>query len=397
MEFKSARERLDEALQDGTGRDEMIATLTKIVADVAVRIFDSIVYGLKALEKVQGRKENKVARAWTNRAVEGIRGIEKAGSRAPGLSHQDIFVEELKGTLKNTVTLDEFLSKVEAVQSKWGSRINYPLYAGGRKKQLEELKQKVRSSLPAEEQRLRQNVEKTLAKEIERVQSETTERIDLGVTEFKGILIDALGWPKDEESVVQLRWYLIGAMTGYIFNAMNKRLGNDQADIRDLLYFAVERLMRTVYESFQHVVKKSARNNGNGGFGSSAGSNLRTLISEEIKMATKAVAEYETKLNTQKLTGEIVAAIRKVLKSGFGSENADPELFAEICAGLRGDSSMEDFVVHLKRVKGLEDQPREEILAAMKTSMEPFRSLYYVKINYVRYLKGLRNFQKSLK
>jgi hypothetical protein len=30
------------------------------------------------------------------------------------------------------------------------------------------------------------------------------------------------------------------------------------------------------------------------------------------------------------------------------------------------------------------------------TPVEPFRSLYYVKINYVRYLKGLRNLQKTL-
>jgi len=45
---------------------------------------------------------------------------------------------------------------------------------------------------------------------------------------------------------------------------------------------------------------------------------------------------------------------------------------------------------------GLEDQGREEIIAELKTAVEPFRSLYYVKINYVRYLKGLGNFQKSL-
>lgn len=40
---------------------------------------------------------------------------------------------------------------------------------------------------------------------------------------------------------------------------------------------------------------------------------------------------------------------------------------------------------------------RDEFVAELKTSVEPLRSLYYVKINYVRYLKGLRNFQKSLR
>ena len=54
---------------------------------------------------------------------------------------------------------------------------------------------------------------------------------------------------------MQLRWYLIGAMTGFIFNALNSRLGEDQERTRELLYFAVERVMRTVYESFQHEVK----------------------------------------------------------------------------------------------------------------------------------------------
>ena len=40
---------------------------------------------------------------------------------------------------------------------------------------------------------------------------------------------------------------------------------------------------------------------------------------------------------------------------------------------------------------------RDEFVAELKTLVEPLRSLYYVKINYVRYLKGLRNFQKSLR
>ena len=75
---------------------------------------------------------------------------------------------------------------------------------------------------------------------------------------------------------------------------------------------------------------------------------------------------------------------------------SDPELFARISAGLRSDVVMDDFVGHLERVSGLEDQGREEIITELKTSVEPFRSLYYVNINYVRYLKGLRNFQKSL-
>jgi hypothetical protein len=396
LNFTTPRERLAEALRAGSQRDEFVAEVTKIVADVAVRIFDSIGHGLAELDRVAEKVEEKVARSWASRAIDGIREIEDAGSLAPGLSHHAIYIEELKATLTNTITLDDFLAKLEAVRSKWGSRINYPLYAGGRKKQLDELKRKVQTSTVEEEARSRAGAEQALAKEVGRVQEETADRINLGVTEFDSILIDALGWEKDAEAVVQLRWFLIGAMTGFIFNALNKRLDEDQTRIQDLLYFATERVMRTVYESFQHEVKRSMKGRGPSDRRSTAGRDLGALIREEIKMSTRAVAEFETKLKRQQLNGQIIAAIRRLLKTRWDFVQSDPELFAGISAGLRGDVMMEDFVGHLKRVPGLEDQAREEIIATLKTSVEPFRSLYYVKINYVRYLKGLSNFQKSL-
>lgn len=245
--------------------------------------------------------------------------------------------------------------------------------------------------------RYRADAEKSLAKEVDRIQKDTVDKINLGVAEFRGILIDVLGWEKDAEAVVQLRWYLIGAMTGYIFNAMNKRLGDDQARIRELLYFAVERVMRTVNGSFQNEVKRNMRGESPGDRQLAAGRDLGALIREEIKMSTSAVAEFETKLNRQPLNGQIIDTIRRLLKTRWDFVKSDPEFFAGISAGLRGDVVMEDFVGHLRRVSGFEDQGREEIIAELKTAVEPFRSLYYVKINYVRYLKGLKNFQKSLK
>jgi hypothetical protein len=397
LDFKTPRERLADAFRAGPERDEFVAEVTKIVADIAVRIFDSISRGLAELDRVAEKVDEKVARSWASRAIEGIREIEEAGSLAPGLSHQEIYVDELKATLTRTITLDEFLVKLEAVKSKWGSRINYPLYAGGRKKQIEELKKKVRTVTAAEEARFRADAETSLAKERDRVQKETIDRINLGVAEFSGVLIDALGWEKDAESVVQLRWYLIGAMTGYIFTAMNKRLGEEQTRVRELLYFAIERVMRTVYESFQFEVKRNMHGGAPSEHQVSAGRDLGALIREEIKMSTTAVAEYETKLNKQPLGGQIIVTVRRLLKTRWDFVKSDPELFAGISAGLRGDVMLDDFVSHLRRVPGLEDQGREEIIAELKTSVEPFRSLYYVKINYVRYLKGLKNFQKSLK
>jgi hypothetical protein len=396
LDLKTPRERLADAFRAGPEREEFVAEVTKIVADVAVRIFNSIGGGMAELDRVAEKVEEKVARSWSSRAIDGIREIEDAGSLVPGLSHQEIYIEELKATLTNTMALDEFLKKLEGFKSKWGSRINYPLYAGGRSRQLEGLKRKVQTVAPEEEARSRADAETLLAKEIDRIQKETNDKINLGVVEFSSILIDALSWEKDAEAVVQLRWYLIGAMTGYIFNAMNKRLGDDQARVRELLYFAVERVMRTVYESFQHEVKKTMKGGAPNERRLSAGRDLSALIREEIKMSTTAVAEFETKLNRQQLNGEIIATIRRLLKTRWDFVRTDPELFAGITAGLRGDVMMEDFVGHLKRVPGLEDQGREEIIAELKTSVEPLRSLYYVKINYVRYLKGLRNFQKSM-
>ncbi len=396
MDLKTPRERLDDAFRAGPERQEFVAEVTKIVADIAVRIFDSISRGLAELDRTAERVEERAARSWALRAIDGIREIEDAGSLAPGLSHQEFYIEELKATLKNTMTLDDFLAKLEGVRSKWGSRMSYPLYAGGRNRQLEELKRKVQTTDPGEKARARAGAEESLAKEFERVQKDTEDKINLGVVEFRSILIDALGWEKDAESVVQLRWYLIGAMTGYVFTAMNNRLGEDQARIRELLYFAIERVMRTVYESFQHEVKRNQKGGAAIERQNSAGRDLGALIREEIKMSTTAVAEFETRLNRQQINGEVIAAIRRLLKTRWEFVKSDPELFAGISAGLRGDVMMEDFVSHLKRVPGLEDQGREEIIAELKTAVEPFRSLYYVKINYVRYLKGLRNFQKSL-
>ncbi len=396
LDFKTPRERLADSFNAGSEREEFVGEVTKIVADIAVRIFDSISLGLAELDRVAEKVEQRAARSWASRAIGGIREIEDHGSLAPGLSHQEIYIEELKATLTNTATLEEFLIKLEGVRSKWGSRMNYPLYAGGRNRQLEELKRKVQTTDAEVEARSRAGAEESLAKEVDRVQKDTADKINLGVVEFRSILIDALGWEKDAESVVQLRWYLIGAMTGYIFTAMNKRLGEEQAGIRELLYFAIERVMRTVYESFQHEVKRNQKGGAAMDSQLSAGRDLGALIREEIKMSTTAVAEFETKLNRQPLNGQIIAAIRRLLKTRWDFVKSDPELFAGISAGLRGDVKMEDFVGHLRRVPGLEDQGREEIIAELKTALEPFRSLYYVKINYVRYLKGLRNFQKSL-
>lgn len=396
VDLRTPRERLADAFRDGPEREEFVGEVTKIVADVAVRIFDAMARGVAELDRMADRVEEKAAGSWTSRAINGIRKIEEAGSLAPGLSHQEIYIEELRATLVKTETVDEFLKKLEGVLSKWGSRINYPLYAGGRRKQLEELRRTVTSSSAEEEAVTRAKAEQLFANEAKRIQADTVEKINLGIAEFHGILIDALGWEQDAESVVQLRWFLIGAMTGYIFNAMNKRLGEDQERTRELLYFAVERVMRTVYESFQQEVKKHVRGGTPGEGGLPAGRDLGALIREEIKASTTAVAEFETKLKQQQFNAELITIVRRLLKTRWEFVRSEPELFAAISGGLRTGVSMEEFAGHLRLTAGLEDQHREEVIATLKTTVEPFRSLYYVKINYVRYLKGLRNFQKSL-
>ena len=74
----------------------------------------------------------------------------------------------------------------------------------------------------------------------------------------------------------------------------------------------------------------------------------------------------------------------------------DPQVFVEISGGLRSDFTFEKFVAHLKQVSVLDNQQREEVIAALKTSVEPFRVMYYSKINFVRYHKGLTIFLAKL-
>jgi hypothetical protein len=372
----------------------MSADVLQIVSSISTRMFSAIENGLKECQTVHERGENKIARAWESLALEGIKEIEKAGSLAPGLSHQGIYIEELKNAHKEADSTEGFLANIEKMKSKWGSRIKYPLYAGGRKKELDGLTDKIQKNISSEERRVRESVDRSLATEIERVQTATSENINFAVVDFRGLLIDALDWPKDANLVIELRWFMIGIMSDSIFKDMSEKLGEEHGRNRDLLYLALERVMRAIYESFQHVVKKSTKSAGEDS--SHSAHNLRSLIAAEIQQARKAVAEFETKLNKQKLSGQIISSVRRGLKSGSDSVTMDAKLFAEVSGGLRGDRTLEQFLIHLKNVPGLLDQDREEVITTVKTAIEPFRSLYYAKINYVRYMKGLKKFQESL-
>jgi hypothetical protein len=174
---------------------------------------------------------------------------------------------------------------------------------------------------------------------------------------------------------------------------MNESLDEAQGQVRDLLYYTLERVLRSVYESFQHVVSQSMRAAARADSPSPSRSKLSSLTALEIQHSRRAVAEFETRLNSLTLNGQLIAAIRRGLKSGSDTVSLDPKLFAEVSSCLRTNHTFDQFVMQLKRLDGLQDQYREEIIAAVKTAVEPFRSLYYVKINFVRYLKGLKKFQ----
>ncbi len=120
------------------------------------------------------------------------------------------------------------------------------------------------------------------------------------------------------------------------------------------------------------------------------------LIELEVQHSRTAAAKLETKLSSLQLTGQLITSIRNTLKSGTDSIKIDPKMFSEICAGLRGDHTFAKFSAHLRRIAGLEDFQREEVISAVKTSIEPFRSIYYGKITFVRYMKGLKIFQQRL-
>ena len=60
MDLRTPRERLADSLRFGSERGEFVAEVTKIVGDIADRIFDSICHGLADLERMTEKVEDKV-------------------------------------------------------------------------------------------------------------------------------------------------------------------------------------------------------------------------------------------------------------------------------------------------------------------------------------------------
>ncbi len=396
MEFKTASEKLIDVLNAKKDKDETSLEVDQIVGSITDRVFLVIEGDLRDRIEIEKKKSIKIDQCWRNLAAQCVNVIVEAGSLAPGLSHQDIYVGELQAAAQKSADEKEFLAAIDAQTAKWGSRIKYPLYGGGRKKDLVNLKADFSSRLPEEKKSIQRSVESFFFSEREKLQEETDAKIDQSAIEFRGLLLDALKFQQTPDYIIQLRWFLIHLLTKKLFDKMNSKLGDIQSRYRDLIYLTFEKVLNKIYQSFQVFVNEVTRskrsNTGNG----LADIDLKALFEREMQRTNSMIAELETGLNSLQFDANVISLIKARLKAGEIASVSDPKVFVEVSAGLRTDSTFEQFVAHLKRATNIDNQQREEIITSLKTSVEPFRVMYYSKINFVRYLKGLTIFQAKI-
>ena len=104
-------------------------------------------------------------------------------------------------------------------------------------------------------------------------------------------------------------------------------------------------------------------------------------------------AQFERQVRAQPLTPALAGRIRDLLRSQAFAGLDSTDAFVAISAGLRGDTRFGDFLSHLKQIPGIEEHIADQAAVAIKTTIEPLRSLTYVAVMLVRYLKGLQNFK----
>lgn len=395
MQIKSSEEILNEVLVAGASKEDIGAGLDRIVSDVSGRISAAIEKGVEGLELAALNKVQRLESCWQPLASKGLQPILSSKSAAPGLSHHGIYIEELKAAYEASESIDDFQQRLDTLKSKWGSMAKYPLFAKGRRKQLVELDEGIRAALPRERRRAGERAEKLLLSELDTVRETTREEIGHGAADFEDLLSAVFRRPSSPEFLIHLRWLLIGLLQKRLFAQLNEWLGEDQGEYRDFLYTAFEKVLNKVYQSFRTFVRQ-ASGIGQAGVAGLAGANLATTIKLEIQRTNQMIASLQTMLTSMKMSSGISNLIRSRLRGGDFSVAADPDLFINISSGLRADFTFEQFVEHLRSLSDLDPQFREEILAYIKNRIEPFRSLYYAKINHVRYFKGLSNFQSSV-
>lgn len=390
LELMSARDRLRFALE-AAGQEQVAARLERVVDTVCDRLWTAFDEESRRLGELESKMRAKADRAWQPLVHAEIARIEKEGALVPGLSHQEIYLAELREACGRADTLDALRDQVEGLIGKWGSALKYPLFASGRKKELTELLRRVEEGFPEARTRAVGSVRSSVAARREEARDTTRERIRSIALDFGGLLSASFESDLTAEETIRLRWLLISLVNKRVFARLMAAVAQEDGRTQDHLYYVVERLLRQVYDSFKTFIvayKKRAMD-------TDALDAVSGVIELEIRATQTVTAQFEQQIRSQPLTPVLVQRIKSLLRSDTVKGASGPDAFVAVSGGLRGDTRFAGFLSHLKSSPDLDDQVADEVAVAVKTTVEPFRSLYYVAITLVRYLKGLQNFKPA--
>jgi hypothetical protein len=390
---RSSIERLEEVLANPDAPSRK-AALNRLVGEVADRIFEAIEAGLAVLAKIEEGKKSKIARSWQPAASRRIREIESAGSLVPGLSHQDIYVAELRAAHDSSDSMESFFARLAELETKWGSRMKYPLFAGARRKELDSIRAIVSEEAPKERKRLEGNIDRLFAPELEQARDGMRKRIRFGVDGFGGLVADALLLPGGADFVMQMRWFLIEGIHEQMLTRLGTRLDPADEEYRNGLYFAVEQLLLKVFETFKGFLGQSKADSVSARHPKAA--DLVEITDLEINRTNAFLVATENRLNRLVLTPPTVLLAKGRLRTGDLATARDQKAFLELCAQLSAGRTFESFCNDKKPVPGLSPDERSRIVNALREDVEPIRTLYYVQITLFRYLKGLAQFRKRM-
>ncbi len=390
---KSSLDRLKGVLAqaDATSRR---AALAAVVAEVTAVVFQAVEDGLVAFAKIDENRKTKIMRCWQPAAGRLVREIETAGSMVPGLSHQDLYVGDLKAAVDSSNTMEEFFARLDELAAKWGSRIKYPMFAGGRRKDLERLHTVVEDEAAKERKKLEGSIDKRLAPELDAARESMNKGIRFGVDVFGGFIADALRLPGDPDLVQQLRWSLVENAHEQLLARLGTKLEPGDEDYQNGIYFAIEQMLLKVFETFRTFIEQSRPDSVTGRHPRSA--DRIEVIDLEITRANAFLVAYESRLNRLPLSPQVIVLAKRRLRTGDLPTARDQKIFLELCAQLSAGRSFESFSNDKKPVPGLAPDDRGRIVNALKEDVEPIRSLYYVQITLFRYLKGLAQFRKKM-
>lgn len=390
IELMSAKEQLQFVLA-GADQEEISARLERVVEAVIRRLRAAISDGAGRMAEAEAQARAKADRAWQPLVHAEIARIENEGALIPGLSHQEIYLAELREACGRAETIEQLRGEIEGLIASWGSVLKYPLFGSARKKELTKLLKTVEDGFPEARSRALRSVQDVVASRRQDLHEATRDKIQNIALEFGALLSACFESDLTTDETIRLRWLVIGLTLRRVFARVMDAVKREDDRTLDDLYFVVERLLMQIYDSFKTFIAaytRRAKETGNLDA-------VRSIVDLEIRATQTPTAQLEQQIRAQSVAGVIGIRIKDLLRSEAVRGAADPEAFVAVSAGLRGDSDLGRFLAHLKSSPELEDHIADEVAVAVKTTVEPFRTLNYVAITLLRYLKGLQNFKPA--